>query len=398
MLRPAASLVLSESMLAGTSQHDRSSLATTIERLGGYLGVSIDHDRVQLGGTVLASNLEPFLALLAEVLVSATYPNTDVHADRDRIAHEIVMAYSQPEVVAGEALRRRLYAGHPYATGMPAPDSVRRVSSAALRRLHAETLAPELGRLVLVGDLRAKTALGQAAEALGQWLADPRDGGPRDLPGLREPEPGPLIVVDRPGAVQSNLRLARLAPGRTDPVWPASALANLAFGAMSAARLVENLRERHGYTYSPDSAINHARAGSAFVIQAEVATGVTAPALVETLYELGRTAVGGFSSEELESARRYSLGTLAYSLSTQAGTASTLARLALSDLGPGYLTTFAGAISKATKAEVDEAAGRLFAVRGLIGLVVGDAAAITAPLERVTDVKVIEAPAAGRRT
>src|SRR5206468_9555885 len=113
-----------------------------------------------------------------------------------------------------------------------------------------------------------------------------------------------LQVVDRPGAVQSNLRLGGPAPTRTEPDLPAVRLANMVFGGYSSSRLVENIRERRGYTYSPRGSVDHLAASSSFLVEADVATGVTAPPLLETSYELGRMALTPVTDAELDGARR----------------------------------------------------------------------------------------------
>src|ERR671927_442353 len=101
----------------------------------------------------------------------------------------------------------------------------------------------------------------------------------------------------------------------------------MVFGGYFSSRLVENIRERRGYTYSPRSSVEHQVAGSSFLVEADVATEVTAPALLETWYELGRMALTPVTEAELEGARRYVLGSMALSTATHAGLASTLSAL-----------------------------------------------------------------------
>ena len=111
---------------------------------------------------------------------------------------------------------------------------------------------------------------------------------------------------------------------RTHPDHAHLQLANLVFGGYFSSRWVENIREDKGYTYGPHSLVEHSVAGSALTVSAEVATEVTAPALLETWYELGRMATLPITAAELENVRQYAVGSLALSISTQAGLASTL--------------------------------------------------------------------------
>lgn len=385
--KPAQTSVLSEALLAGTERHDRLALAEAIESLGGRLVAHVDEDRLVVSGSVLAEHLGPFLELLAEVLTSSTYPEPEVRADRDRAADEMVIALSQPEVVARQALRRRMFAGHPYATPLPTPAALKRVKAADLRLLHAALLAPAGAHLVLVGDFQAPRARGLTDEALSAWL---RRKGTRDsdLAAVPAPEPGPLELVARAGSVQSNVRLGGGAPSLSAPEWPAAALAGSVLGGMFSSRITANLRERNGYSYSPRSSYRHLRAGSSFVLSADVASAVTAASLVEILYELGKMATTGITEDELELARRYMVGRFSFETATLPGLASTLAGLAIKGVGLDYLVKYPKALIATTKDQVDEAARRYMGPHALAALVVGDPDLVRGPLSRIDEVVV----------
>ena len=107
-----------------------------------------------------------------------------------------------------------MYGRHPYAVQTPEPEQVKGVRPAQLRALHADRVRPDGAVLVLVGDLNPEKAIDAAEKALGGWIGPSRDG---NVPPTPELEPGPLLLVDRPGSVQSSLRMALPAVARTDP-------------------------------------------------------------------------------------------------------------------------------------------------------------------------------------
>jgi predicted Zn-dependent peptidase len=243
--------------------------------------------------------------------------------------------------------------------------------------------------LILVGDLRPAKALDAAEAALGAWAGAGRVPG---LPALPPVEPGPIVLVDRPGSVQSNIRIAGPAPTRRDDGLPALQLANLVFGGYFSSRLVENIRERRGYTYSPRSWIDHRTLGSVLTIAADVGTGVTAPALLETRYELGRMATLPVSATELDSARRYLIGTTALSTQTQSGLAEYLLTLGIAGLGLDYLRALPKRLEKVTVDDVRAAAADHLAPARLPTVIVGDAAAVRPGLETLDVIEVAPEP------
>ncbi|GAA3153485.1 pitrilysin family protein [Blastococcus jejuensis] len=381
----ARASVLSGAVLLGTEQHDQTGVAELLQSHGAEMSVTTDPDRLLFGTTLLAEGLAPVLGVLAELLTAATYPADRVEGERDRVAERIAIARSQPGIIARTALAARRYGSHPYAVQLPDPELVLDVRAPALRRMHREHVLPAGSSLVLVGDLDPKAATAAVAEALAGWVGAGTAQETPPAPVLRAPE---IELVDRPGAVQSNVRLGGPAPRRTDPDLAATRLASMIFGGYFSSRLVENIRERRGYTYSPRSAVDHQAAGSSFLVEADVATEVTGPALLETWYELGRMALTSVTEAELDGARRYILGSMALSTATHAGLASTLSALVGAGLPPDWLTDHQRALAGVTAEEVQEAARRYLAPAGLTAVVVGDAARVADQLRTLAPVEV----------
>ncbi|MCK9924053.1 insulinase family protein [Frankia sp. AgPm24] len=364
----AGAEVLAETLFTGSARHDRTGLAIEVQSLGGALSTGVDNDRLAVVGSALASNLEPLLRIMAEVLLGATYPDDEVAGERERIVEDTAVARSQPAVIAREALLARIFGDHPYATGIPDPAVVAAVRADDVRSLHARRVVPAGAILTLVGDIAAERAFAAVTSALGGWAGELSAPAP-PLPVI---EPGPILIVDRPGAVQTNIRLGGAALPRSAPGAPAQRLANTIFGGYFSSRLVDNIREDKGYTYSPRSSIDHYLAGSRLTIAADVATEVTGPALLELWYELGRIALLAPSQRELDAARQYAVGTLALGSATAAGLASTLSALAGADLGVEYLRDHPRALAEVTLEDLRAAAADLLAPTRLVTVLVGD--------------------------
>lgn len=376
-LHTAQGSVLSGAVLLGTASHDQTGVAQLLQSHGAEMAVSADSDRLMFGTTLLPGGLRPVLGVLAELLTSATYPADGVEGERDRLAERITIALSQPSVLARTALNARRYAGHPYAISLPDPATVSEVTGSALRTLHRERVLPAGSTLVLVGDLEPTAAADAVAEALAGWTGAGTAAESAPATALHAPV---LELVDRPGAVQSNIRLGGPAPGRLDPDLPAVRLAAMVFGGYFSSRLVENIRERRGYSYSPRSSVEHQAAASSVLVEADVATEVTGPALMETVYELGRMALTPVTEAELDAARRYVLGSMALSTATHAGLASTLSALVGAGLPAGWLAEHQRALGEVTVEQVQDVSRRYLAPAALTGVVVGDAEVAEAQL------------------
>lgn len=377
----APATLLSQALFTGTSALSSIEIAAELQAVGGSLAAGLDPDRLLISGNALADGLGRTLELLAGVLTDATYPAEEVGTERERLVDQIQVALSQPAHLARVALLKRIYDTHPYAVQTPTPDEVRAVEPAALRELHAERVRPAGATLVLVGDIDPDQAIDVAEKVLGGWTGSAPDGVIPPVPAIT---PGPLVLVDRPGSVQSSLRLAMPGLTRTHPDYAAFTVANLIFGGYFSSRWVENIREDKGYTYGSHSVVEHFVAGSTWLGAAEVATEVTGPSLLETLYELGRIASLPPGEEELEQARRYALGTLRLGMSTQSGLAGLASVYAGFGLRLDYLREHSEALAAVTREEVFAAGAKYLAPSRAVTVVLGDADKIESQLSVLT--------------
>jgi zinc protease len=376
--------VLSQTLFSGTPSRNTVEIAAELQAVGGGLGASTDPDRLLVSGNTLASGLPRLLEILADVLEHANYPKNEVATERERIADRIQVMRSQPGHLARVALLRRMYGSHPYAVQTPSPQQVREVRPGGLRKLHGERVVPNGATLVVVGDINADRTIDQVEAALAGWTGG---GKPVTLAPTPSLKGGPIELVDRPGSVQSSMRMALPAVARTHPDFPALQLANLIFGGYFSSRWTENIREDKGYTYGPHSGVEHSIAGSALVLSAEVATDVTAPALLETWYELGRLATVAPKDDELEQARQYVIGSLLLGMSTQAGLASLASTYAGYGLRLDYLVAYAADLARATRDDVAAAAAKYLAPAKAATVILGDAEQVEPSLLRLGPVE-----------
>jgi predicted Zn-dependent peptidase len=366
----AAAELLSSTLLTGTATRDRVAIDDELAGVGADLGVSVDPERLQIGGSGLASGLPTLLEVLADVLTGATHPEAEVLRERTRLIERIAVARAQPRTIAREALQRKRFGDHPIAREMPTGTDVAAVEPDDVRALHHAGLVPAGAILTLVGDLGAADMLGLVEGALDGWTAS---HPARELSPPPVPAPSNLELVHRPGSVQSQLRLAAPALRRLDDRYTALQLANLVFGGYFSSRWMENIREDKGYTYGAHSGTEFVPGGAVLSVETDVASDVTAAALLETRYELGRMTTVPPTAEEVDAARRYAVGSLLISLDSQGGYASTISVLAADGVPLQWLRDHPARLEAVTVDEVAAAARAFFAPSAFTGVIVGDA-------------------------
>ncbi|WP_433268769.1 M16 family metallopeptidase [Actinosynnema sp. CS-041913] len=362
--------VLANTVLTGTATRNRVAVDTELALVGGELDAVVDPERLAFSGNALVSGLGTVLDVLRDVLTGAVYPAEEVERERARLVERIRLARSQPNVIAREALQKHLYGDHPFAKEMPEAEEVAAVTRDEVLALHASAVLPRGSVLVVVGDVEPDAAVRAVEGALGEWTGEGTAVSLSPLPVVRG---GDVRLVHRPGAVQSQIRLAGRGLVRTDPRYPALQIANLVFGGFFSSRLVENIREDKGYTYSARSHPEFTPDGATLLVDADTASEATAAALLETRYELGRLGLVPPSESEVDTARRYAIGSLLTATSSQGGLASFLVNLAGLGLGLEWFTGHPERLAGVTVEQVAEAALEFFAPSAFTGVLVGDA-------------------------
>lgn len=364
-------------LLQGTARRDADAFDTALATHGAALTAVADAHRFTVTGHTLADSLPAVLALLAETVRTPRLTEDVVAPERARLARRIELSSHQPAAVAQQALLRRRYGEEEAARRRPEPRLAAACTPEDLAELHERHLGAAGAQLVLVGDLRPEDALAAVTDVFGTWRA----GAPDDVPQPPRFTGGPLLWVDRPGAVQSMIRLATPALPRTDPGYPALHLAQLVFGGSFASRLVAHLREEKGYAYQLGSGMESVPGASTLMVEADTAAEHTAPALAVIRGELERMAAEPPSAGEVDAARSYAAGSIATAMSSPASLASGLANLLHIGVGTDWLHGWGPLLDGVPHEAVTEAARRYFRPEGFTGVVVADASAV-APLRR----------------
>ncbi len=382
---PARAELLAATLLCGTPRRDRFAVDRALGAVGGDLAAGVNPEALAVRGSALASGLDVLLDVLGDVLRSASYAAAEVTRERSRLVERITVSRSTPQVIAREALQRRRYGNHPATREWPEADEVAAVTPAAVRALHRRSVVPGGAVLALVGDIVPVRAVEEVASALAGWQSDQSAAKLAPLPDLTGAD---LQLVHREGAVQSQLRLSAQAVPRTDERYPALQLANLCFGGYFSSRWVENIREDKGYTYGAHCGLEFSPHGATLVAEADTASKVTAAALLETRYELGRITVVPPEQPEVDNARHYAIGSLTIATSSQRGLAGQLIALTTLGLDLDWLLAHPSRLQAVTTEQVAEAAAEFFAPSRFTGVVVGDAERLAKPLAGLGGVEV----------
>jgi len=334
--RPGLADLIGATVTQGTSHRDARQLAEDIAAAGGDLSADATADSIMIHTSVLSTKTDAAIKLLADVMQSATFSDAEVEIAKNNLSSTVEANEANPSFLGRRALMRALFGEHPYAVTSPTKESIAKSTAADLKREYARRFRPDRTLLVVAGDFTEPAVTAVIRASFGAWKA----AGEAAAINSDKPKPSvsrAILYVPRANSVQTALYLGTLGPNRTDPDYRAARVANAIYGGMFGSRLVTNIREDKGYTYSPGAGLTPHRETGVMVTRADVRNPVTGASFNEISYEMNRMATTAPEAEEIESAKRYILGSMAIQLQSRVSVARTLASLWVDSLPPEEL-------------------------------------------------------------
>ncbi len=307
----------------GTKRLDKTAFENKKADLGARIGIGAGAETTGLSLAVVTSRLEPALGLVAELLIEPGLRPADLERLRGQAKASVVQTRGNADGAGARAWSAAFWGrAHPY--GHVVEEKSLDAISAADCASVVKKLAPEGAELVVVGDVTVEQLTPLLEKSLASWKgkapARAKVGPPRGLKGT-------VFFVDIPGAEQSKVIVGHSGPARAAPDYAATMVMSQVFGQGLSSRLVQNLRERNGYTYGANGGFAYRRSSSAFMVQSSIRTDATGKALAEIKHELTGMSTTPPTSDELRRERDGGLRALPARFATNAALARSVGEL-----------------------------------------------------------------------
>ncbi len=388
--RAGVTSLMAEGLTEGTAVRDAVAFVEAAERLGASLHADGGWETVTASAEVPKRRLGPAVGLLAEMLLQPTFPVDEIDRLRAERLNDLLQAKAEPRRRAERVFAESVYAASsPYARLVGGTEStVPGLDRATVVERHAEVLDPRRATLIVAGDLRDVPVADIVTEHLGAWTAD--GASERRSPADATPNPAGarVVIVDRPGSPQTEVRIGHVGLPRRIPDYHAVVVMSAILGGLFNSRLQRLLREERGYTYGVGAGFDLRRAPGPFAVRMAVQTEVTAPAVSEALGVLRGMHTIPPTADELDAARDYLIGVFPLRFESPSQVVSAIGGLVVFDLPDDELDRYRPAVAAVTSDEVMAAARHVRPDDALVVLV-GDAARIEADI-RATGLGPIE--------
>jgi zinc protease len=364
----------------GTARRSAPQIADEIAQLGAFLGSGSSADASTVSLLALKPTFGQALEVLADVVQHPAFPSAEVERQRASRLGDLSAQREDPEAVAAVAAAGALYgARHPYGYGQLGTEpAIRDATRDDLYQFWRRRYVPENAALVVSGDISRADLKALAEARFGAW---PAAEAPATAAGEPEPTRARLVVVDKPGAPQTALRVSSIAATRKSPDYPALQVMNAALGGLFSSRINQDLREEKGYSYGMFSQFRYDRTPGPFIIAGSVRTDVTGASVAEIFRQLQAMREGPLPAAELAGARNSQVLSLPGQFETNEGIGAALADTFVFDLPLDYYSHLPAQFAQVTAQEALAAARKYLVPAQMVVVAVGDRARIAPQLD-----------------
>jgi zinc protease len=368
---------------SGAGARDATQLAEAVDELGLALESGISWDTTLVGFTALTSRLQAGMGILADLVVRPSFPEHEVERIRDERLAALVQRRGDPSSLADELITfYTVPEGHPFGRRLGgSAATLPTLTRGEVAAFHDAQYLPAGAWLCAAGDVTLDGVSALAERLFAGWRGAPA--------APRAPEPSvrfdrtTIILADRPGSVQSEVRVGHVGISRTAEDYFAVTVMNTVLGGVFSSRLNMNLRERLGYTYGASSSVLTRRLPGTFTISAAIQSEGTAHSVSEMLREMRVMQDELVPEAEVRDSASYLAGTFPLALQTTDGLAGKLSTLGVYGLPDDYFDSYARRLLEVTPGDVRDAARRRLMPDRAAVVVVGDAQQLRGPLEEL---------------
>ncbi|WP_141331863.1 pitrilysin family protein [Myxococcus sp. AB025B] len=352
----------------GTTTRSAAQVAQTAAELGGELEVGTQQDQSHVSLEVLSEFAPKAVTLVADVVQNPAFPASEVERLKGDLIRELAVFRTMPQMLANEVMAKALYGDHPYGRQLATEEQLQRYTREQVVKHYEANVGAARSRLYVVGRFEPAEVEKVVREAFGGWRA-----GPARVKNVPKQQVAKSVqFLDRPGSVQSTVRVATKALPPTSEDAVTLEVLNTMLGGYFSSRVTSNIREKKGYAYSPYSAVSEHVEDAYWVQNADVTTANTGDSLKEILKEVDTLRKTPPPAEELRDVQNYLAGAFLLENSSRMGLIYKLRYVDLHGLPETYLKDYVSRVMAVTPEQVRAVAAKVLAQDAMTIVIVGD--------------------------
>ncbi len=369
--KPGVAYLVGSLLDQGTASKSAEQIASAIDSIGGAMGVGAGTDVTYINAAVMKDGLSAGLDLVSEIARTPAFAPEEIERQRQQILSGLRVSYDDPDYLAGVVFDRLVFGFNPYGRpGTGTPETLASITREDLIAFHTRWFGGNNAILAIVGDTTADEAFAGAERAFGSW-------GRVEAAEATTLEPPPptrrLVIIDRPGAVQTEIRVGNIGLARRHPDYLALDMATKILGGEGGNRLHRVLRTERGLTYGASADVNALEESGDIVADTDTRSETTAETLRLIVDEFWRLQRERVRAGELADAQAYLTGNFPLSIETPSAIALQVLNAVFYGLDLGELQTYRERVNAVTVDDIQRVARSYLHPDRLTIVLVGDA-------------------------
>ncbi len=386
---PGLSDSLATLLTQGTKTRTSRQIAEELASIGGTLAGHSTADALILSGSSLAENTSKLFNLLSDVVLNANFPQDEVALQKQNRKQVLLAERSESAFLAREKMSELVFGSHPYAHIAPTLESLDRMDQKAFVNFRDAYLTPNRAYLIVIGKLPPRAELTKLIQdQFGSWTQKPT---PAYSPAKPPESKRQMVLVDRPGSAQADIRVGMLSPTYKSPELFPLIVGSAILGGSADSRLFNDIREKRGYAYDAHTEFDRRQETGVFTSVTQVRNDVVEPAMQALFDDISEMSKEPVKADELTDTKNYLSGVFLIRLEPQSGLADQLVTVKIMGLPNNYLETYTTRIRSVEPDQIEAAAKKYMVPEKSSIVVVGDASKIQKALDKFGPVKVTKA-------
>ena len=358
----------SDLMKEGTQSRSGEQIAQEAASMGGDVNISVDEDQTTVSGDVLTEFGPQLVDLLADIVRNPLMPESELQRLRKDLIRNLNIQKTQPRSIVREKFLALLFGDHPYGRIFPTEEMLNGYTIEDVRSFYENEFGALRAHVYVSGRFNEGKMISAIRKAFSDWKVGPD-------PSINVPSPSSeraIYLIDRPDAEQSTvfIGLPVIDPSHDD--YLKLLITSTLLGGAFTSRIVSNIREDKGYTYSPFSQVSTRYRAGFWIQNADVTTNVTGPALREIFYEIDRLQDELPTTDELHGIQNYASGIFVLRNSSRSGIINQLSFLDLHGLDDSYLSEYVKNVNSITPEDVQNMARIYLRDEKMLIVIAGD--------------------------
>src|SRR5262249_50468993 len=388
---PGLASITAQMLREGTKTKTSVQIAEQSAQLGAEISAqaAFGSSATVINASGLSDNFDQWLALTNDVLLNASFPADELNRLKQRLKAQLRQQRANPNFLANERFSKAVYGSYPASVVSATNESIDAITAEMLAKWHQDRFKPQNTILGIAGDVKAAEIVPKLEKTFASWKKT-------DLKEVLPPNPKPVVMkrvllVDRPGSVQTTVVLGNIAIDRRDPDYIVLNVANHILGGGPAARLFLNLREEKGYTYGVYSSFTALKYPGPWRAGGDVRTEVTEGAMTEFFKEFQRIRDEKVPASELDEAKRAIVAGFALSLERPTELLGYAIVRKIYGFPPDYWDTYPSQVMAVTADDIQRVARKYINPENLQVVAVGDLSKIRPVMEKYGPIEVYDA-------